>query len=324
MPLPDVSLDAASVSPTTPTPVTESPVVGKPVSEKPWWDWGWEKLIDPTTYQEHAPKVLGALFVMLVGWILAGWISRLTYRSLKLAKIDETLSRFLTKFVWWSVLVLSVVVCLAIFKVETTSFAAAIGAVGFAIGLAFQGALSNFSAGIMLLVFRPYKVGDVIVVGGQTGKVDEIDLLTTTLDTVDNRRIMIPNASIFGNTIENTSYHQTRRIEVKVGVAYSADIDRTYDVLMRAVCAIPGILPEPVPEVVLLELADSSVNWSVRAWSTTAEFGLVKQRTIRAIKLALDQAGIEIPFPQMDVNVRGPATVRIDSMPPSGAVPRAA
>jgi small conductance mechanosensitive channel len=257
--------------------------------------------------EAHGPKVIGALIVLFLGWMVAGWVSRLTYRSLKLARIDETLSRFMTKFSWWSVLVLAVVVCLSIFKVETTSFAAAIGAVGFAIGLAFQGALSNFASGIMLLVFRPYKVGDVIVVGGQTGKVDEIDLLTTTLDTPDNRRILIPNASIFGSTIENTSYHHTRRVDVTVGASYSADIDQTYEILMRAVCAIPGILSEPAPEVVLLELADSSVNWSVRGWTTTADFGVVKQRTLRAVKLALDRANIEIPFPQMDVNLRGPA-----------------
>ena len=281
----------------------------------------WESWIK--SGEDHGPKVVGALFVLFVGWMVAGWVSRLTYRSLKLAKIDETLSRFLTKCSWWSVLVLAVVICLGIFKVETTTFAAAIGAVGFAIGLAFQGALSNFSAGIMLLMFRPYKVGDVIVVGGQTGKVDEIDLLSTTLDTPDNRRIMIPNASIFGNTIENTSYHQTRRIEVTVGAGYTADIDQTYEVLMRAICAVPGILSEPAPEVVLLELADSSVNWSVRAWATTTEFGLVKQRTIRAVKLALDQAGIEIPFPQMDVNLRGPATVSI-SQPANAANHKAA
>lgn len=281
----------------------------------------WESWIE--SGHDHGPKVVGALFVLFVGWMVAGWVSRLTYRSLKLAKIDETLSRFLTKCSWWSVLVLAVVICLGIFKVETTTFAAAIGAVGFAIGLAFQGALSNFSAGIMLLMFRPYKVGDVIVVGGQTGKVDEIDLLSTTLDTPDNRRIMIPNASIFGNTIENTSYHQTRRIEVTVGAGYTADIDQTYEVLMRAICAVPGILSEPAPEVVLLELADSSVNWSIRAWATTTDFGLVKQRTIRAVKLAMDQAGIEIPFPQMDVNLRGPATVSV-SQPASTSNHKAA
>ncbi len=273
-----------------------------------WW-LDWNNLLKHG--ELYAPTVIGALVVLFAAWIAAGWISRLVYRSLKLAKLDETLARFTTKFAWWGILVLALAGCLDKFGVQTTSYAAALGAVGFSIGLAFQGALGNFAAGIMLLVFRPYKVGDVIVVGGQTGKVDEIDLFSTTLDTPDNRRIMIPNGSIFGNTIENTSYHQTRRVEVTVGAGYAADIDQTYEVLMRAVCAVPGILSEPIPEVALLELADSSVNWSVRAWATAADFGLVKQRTLRAVKLGLDQAGIEIPFPQMDVNLRGPATVRI-------------
>lgn len=259
----------------------------------------------------YTPRVIGALVILIGAWILAGWISRLIYRSLKLAKIDETLSRFMTKFTWWSVLVLGVVACLECFDVKTTSFAAAIGAVGFAIGLAFQGALGNFAAGVMLLIFRPYKVGDVIVVGGQTGTVDEIDLFSTTLDTPDNRRILIPNASIFGNTIENTSFHRTRRVDITVGVGYAADIDRTYETLMRAACAIPGVLETPAPEVVLLELANSSVNWSVRVWSQSSEFGLLKQRTIRAIKLALDQAAIEIPFPQMDINLRNGTIVSV-------------
>lgn len=271
--------------------------------------WDWQSLFKQA--EIYTPRVVGALFLLIGAWILAGWVSRLTYRSLKLAKIDETLSRFMTKFTWWSVLVLGVIACLACFKVETTSFAAAIGAVGFAIGLAFQGALGNFAAGIMLLIFRPYKVGDVIVVGGQTGTVDEIDLFSTTLDTPDNRRILIPNASIFGNTIENTSFHRTRRVDITVGVGYAADIDRTYETLMRAACAIPGTLETPAPEIVLLELADSSVNWSVRVWSQSAEFGLMKQRTIRAIKLALDQAAIEIPFPQMDINLRNGTVVSV-------------
>ena len=268
------------------------------------FSWDWQILFKQA--EVYTPRVVGALVLLIGAWILAGWISRL-----KLAKIDETLSRFMTKFTWWSVLVLGVVACLACFKVETTSFAAAIGAVGFAIGLAFQGALGNFAAGIMLLIFRPYKVGDVIVVGGQTGTVDEIDLFSTTLDTPDNRRILIPNASIFGSTIENTSFHRTRRVDILVGVGYAADIDRTYEVLMRAACSIPGIVETPAPEVVLVELANSSVNWSVRIWAQSAEFGLLKQRTIRAIKLALDQAAIEIPFPQMDINLRNGTIVSV-------------
>lgn len=283
-------------------PKTAEKVVAEEASK------GWVSWDSLRTYgRDHASDVLGAFGLLLGAWIVAGWLSRLVYRSLRIAKVDETLARFSTKFTWWGVLVLAAFACLEIVGIKATSFAAAIGAVGFAIGLAFQGALGNFAAGIMLLVFRPYKVGDVIVVGGHTGKVDEIDLFSTTLDTPDNRRIMIPNASIFGSTIENTSFHQTRRVEVLIGVGYTADIDQTYEILMRAACAVPGIFAEPVPEVVLMELAGSSVNWSVRVWSSAADFGLVKQRTIRAIKLALDQAQIEIPFPQMDINLRSVA-----------------
>ncbi len=282
---------------------TSSEPSTKNVVIEPAKSWlSWEQL--QVYGKNHAEGVLGAFALLIAAWIVAGWVSRLMYRSLKLAKIDETLARFATKFTWWGVLVLAAFACLEIVGIKATSVAAAIGAVGFAIGLAFQGALGNFAAGIMLLVFRPYKVGDVIVVGGQTGKVDEIDLFSTTLDTPDNRRIMIPNGSIFGNTIENTSFHQTRRVEVTVGVGYAADIDHTYEVLMRAACTVPGSLSEPVPEVVLIEMAESCVNWSVRVWVNSADFGLIKQRTIRAIKMALDQASIEIPFPQMDINLR--------------------
>lgn len=270
-----------------------------------------DKLFDPALYRDYAAPVIGALFGLFAAWIAARWVSRLIYRSLKLAKIDETLARFTTKFVWWGILVLALVGCLESFGVKTTSYAAAIGAVGFSIGLAFQGALGNFAAGIMLLIFRPYKVSDLIVVGGHMGKVDEIDLFSTTLDTPDNRRIVIPNGSIFGNTIENMSYHQNRRVEVPVGLSYSADIDQTYEVLMRAVCAVAGVLTEPAPEVILLELGNSSVNWAIRAWTPKTEFLLVKQRIVRAAKIALDQAGLEIPFPQMDVNLRGPAAIRL-------------
>ncbi len=267
----------------------------------------WSRLLAPA--EAYGPRVIGAVCLLFAAWILAGWISRLTYRSLQLAKFDLTLSRFLTKFAWWGVLVLGVLACLDMFGVKTTSFAAAIGAVGFAIGLAFQGALGNFAAGVMLLIFRPYKVGDVIVVGSQTGKVDEIDLFSTTLDTPDNRRIMIPNGAIFGNTIENTSFHNKRRIDITIGVAFAADIDRTYEVLMRAACGVPGGLSTPEPEIVLLELTNSTVNWSVRVWTNSEDFGLVKQRTIRSVKLALDQAAIEIPFPQMDVNLKNTSAV---------------
>lgn len=251
----------------------------------------------------YGGRVAVALAVLIAGWIFAGWVGGVTRKALARAKVDETLSKFLSKLARWAILLLVVLACLSVFGVETTSFAAVIGSAGIAIGLAFQGTLSNFAAGIMLLMFRPFQVDDVITVAGQTGKVNEIELFTTTLDTFDNRRFIIPNGQVFGATIENISHHPHRRADVDVGVAYSADIDRTREVLTQAAQNVPGRMDDPEPAVILLGLGDSAVNWSVRVWAKADEFGDVKQAAIRGVKLALDEAGIEIPFPQMDVHM---------------------
>ena len=255
------------------------------------------------TVVAYGGRVVVALVVLFAGWILAGWVGRVTQKALTKAKIDETLAKFLCKTARWAILLLVILACLSVFGVETTSFAAVLGSAGIAIGLAFQGTLGNFASGIMLLMFRPFQVGDVVTVGGITGKVDEIELFTTTLDTFDNRRFIIPNGSVFGTTIENISFHPQRRVDVAVGVAYSADIDRTREVLTQAVQNVPGKLDDPEPATVLLDLGDSCVNWSVRVWARSDDFGAVKQAATRAVKLALDEANIEIPFPQMDVHV---------------------
>jgi small conductance mechanosensitive channel len=245
------------------------------------------------------------LFVLLtLAWTLAGWASNLVKTSLRKLKFDETLTLFLAKLTWWSIVLLAALACLSKFGVETASFAAVIGATGFAIGLAFQGTLSNFAAGAMLLIFRPYKVGDVVNVAGFLGKVDEIELFTTTIDTFDNRRIIVPNSSIFGAVIENVTYHKKRRVDVEVGVSYSADIDETRRVLTEAANATEGAYTEPEPAIVLMALGASSVDWSVRVWAPTSEFGDVKQALIRSVKMNLDAAGLEIPFPQMDLYVK--------------------
>jgi small conductance mechanosensitive channel len=200
-------------------------------------------------------------------------------------------------------LFLTALTCLSYFGIETTSFAALIGAAGLAIGLAFQGTLSNFAAGAMLLIFRPYKVGDTITSGNYQGTVAEIALFTTEVDTFDGRRIIIPNSSINGSVIENVTYHRLRRVDVPVGVAYDADIDATRRALERALTMVTQAVRDPAPDVVLVGLGDSAVNWTVRVWATQKDFGLAKQALIRAVKMELDQAGIGIPFPQMDVHL---------------------
>lgn len=269
-----------------------------------------EKLLNAMTAvaMTYGPKVITALVILGVGWIAAGWAGRVTRNALTRARVEPTLTGFLSRLVTWGTMLLVVLACVSIFDVETTSFAAIIGSAGIAIGLAFQGTLSNFAAGMMLLMFRSYKVGDLIQVAGQMGKVHAIELFTTTLDTLDNRRLIIPNGQIFGSTIENITYHPYRRADVNVGVAYAADIDATRRVLLEAAQRVPGGLADPPPDVFLLDLGNSSVNWSVRVWANAADFGAVRQATVRGVKMALDEAGIEIPFPQMDVYVRHETT----------------
>jgi small conductance mechanosensitive channel len=251
----------------------------------------------------YSSRVAVALVVLLIGWIFAGWVGGITRRALAKTKFDETLAKFLCKLARWSILLLVILACLSVFGVETTSFAAVLGSAGIAIGLAFQGTLGNFASGVMLLMFRPFQVGDVVTVDGITGMVDEIALFTTSLDTFDNRRFIVPNGTVFGNTIENISFHSQRRADVAIGVAYSADIDRTREVLMEVARNVPGALDDPEPAVILLDLGDSSVNWSLRVWAKAENFLAVKQAATRAAKLALDEANIDIPFPQMDVHV---------------------
>lgn len=249
-------------------------------------------------------RVALVLVLLTLAWTVAGWMSSLVKTSLRKLRFDETLTLFIAKLTWWGIIGLAALACLSKFGVETTSFAAVIGAAGFAVGLAFQGTLSNFAAGAMLLIFRPYKVGDVVNIAGNLGKVDEIELFTTTIDTFDNRRIIVPNSEIYGAVIENITYHRLRRVDVAVGVSYAADIDKTREVLENAARATDGCLTDPEPAIVLQELAGSSVNWSVRIWGPTSNYADMKQALIRQVKYHLDRADIEIPFPQMDVHVR--------------------
>jgi small conductance mechanosensitive channel len=249
---------------------------------------------------------LRAAFVvvlMILAWTISSWMSKAVEKALRRVKFDETLTLFLARLVRWGILFLTGLSCLSWFGIETTSFAAVIGAAGLTIGLAFQGTLSNFAAGAMLLVFRPYKVGDTITSGSYQGTVAEIALFTTEIDTSDGRRIIIPNSTINGSVIENVTYHRLRQVAVPVGVAYDADIDTTRKALERALAMVPQAVKQPAADVVLVGLGDSAVNWTARVWATQADNGAAKQALIRAVKMELDQAGIGIPFPQMDVHL---------------------
>ncbi len=255
---------------------------------------------------KYGLDVLGAVAVLIVGWIASKWARRITRRGMeRRPDVDATLTKFFSNLIGWIVLAVAVIAALEMFGVKTTSFVALLGAAGLAIGLAFQGTLSNFAAGVMLLVFRPFKVGDAIKVAGETGKVDEVGLFMTNLDTFDNRRIVIPNSNIFGSVIETITFHSTRRVDVSVGTEYPADLDEVRQVLERAAQDVPGKLDDPKPQIVLLELGGSSIDWQVRVWAPTSDYWDVRQATTRLVKKHLDEAGIGIPFPQMDVHLDG-------------------
>lgn len=306
-------LPFAQVSP--PAPVVEPPATAPaPPSKEETITKMWENVrvldfqsLDRDQWlaavEQLALRAALVLVLAFLAWTVSSWASSAVRSGLRRVKFDETLTKFVAKLVRWVILLLVGLLILSKFGIETTSFAAVIGAAGLAVGLAFQGTLSNFAAGAMLLIFRPYKVGDVVNVAGNLGVVFEIELFTTSLDTFDNRRIILPNSEIFGAVIENITYHPVRRADVSVGTAYSADIDQTRSVLEAAVSSVPQVATDPAPAVVLTELGGSSVNWSVRGWARSDEFSDAKQAILRAVKNSLDHAEIEIPFPQMDIRV---------------------
>lgn len=249
--------------------------------------------------------VLSALLILIVAYFLSSFVSRLASQPIT-RRVDETLGRFIGKLVFYSIMTFTLLGILGMFGISVASFAAVIAAAGFAIGLAFQGTLSNFAAGILLLVFRPFKVGDVVSAGGITGKVYEIDLFSTTFDTPDNRRIIVPNSQIYGNTIENITFHQHRRVDVHVGVEYRAGIDETRAALTSAAESLRDRLIDEEGrgyQVYLLELADSSVNWVIRFWTTAGDFWEVKELLTAAVKESLESQNISIPFPQMELHL---------------------
>lgn len=251
-------------------------------------------------YGLRALAVLGVLVAALVG---ARFARVAAVRALERAKVEATLAKFFANLIRYTILGMSALVCLSALGIETTSFAAMLGAAGLAVGLSLQSSLSNFAAGVLLLTFRPFKVGDFVNVAGTSGKVDEIELFSTRLITPDNRVLILPNASVFGSTIENVNALTTRRVDVNVGVAYGASIDETRRILEQAATSVEGVLPAPASQIMLNELGASSVDWVVRVWAPTDQYWVVRERVVRAVKLELDTASIGIPFPQVDVHL---------------------
>ncbi len=245
-----------------------------------------------------------ALILLIVGYLIASFVGRMIGNTVT-RRIDKTIGRFAGKMVQNSIMALVILGALGYFGIDVTSFAAILAAAGFAVGMALQGTLSNFAAGVMLLVFRPFHVDDYIKIGDVEGTVEEIDLFTTKLNTLDNRHVIIPNGNIFGETMENYTHNSARRADIDVGVAYESDTRTTRRILEDAISSIPGSLNTPSPQVVLVSLGDSAVNWQCRVWCSPNEYFPVKEQATEAVKNALDRAGISIPYPQMDIHVAG-------------------
>lgn len=248
-------------------------------------------------------KVLGAIVLLTVGRMVSAWLRRIVRRLLERANIDATLIPFLAGLAYYLAMAAVLVAVLDMVGIQTASLIAVFGAAGLAVGLAMQGTLSNFAAGVMLLLFRPFRVGDYIEAGGHGGSVHAIGLFTTVLNTPDNVQIILPNSSVFGNTIKNYAANDTRRVDMVVGISYDDDIGRAIEVIQGVLGQDSRVLSEPAPVIAVSELGDSSVNIVVRPWCQRADYWGLRFDLTRSFKEQLEAAGCSIPFPQRDVHL---------------------
>lgn len=244
-----------------------------------------------------------ALAIFIVGRLVIKLILKGVGVALTRAKIDQMLVNFILSVGHALLLLMVIVASLNQLGVDTTSLVAILGAAGLAIGLSLQDSLKNFAAGVMLIVFRPFRVGDYVEAGGVSGVVEGINLFTATLMTVDNREVIVPNGAIYSGAITNYSRRSTRRVDMVFGIGYEADLKQAKALLETILAEDPRVLKDPAPVVAVAELADSSVNFVVRPWVASADYFAVLWDTTEAVKLRFDEAGISIPFPQMDVHL---------------------
>jgi small conductance mechanosensitive channel len=246
-------------------------------------------------------KILAAGLILVIGNWLAKKAGVLFSTVMDRHEVDVTLTKFLRNIIYYALLAAVVIAAAGQLGINTTSFLTVVGAAGLAVGLALKDSLANFSSGVMLILFRPFKVGDFVTVGGESGTVEEITIFNTIMNTPDNQRKIVPNGQISNNTITNVTANDTRRIDLVIGISYDDDIKAAEKILQDVVKAESRVLAEPATQIAVSELADSSVNFVVRPWVKTNEFWPTRFALIENIKLALDEAGITIPYPQRDV-----------------------
>lgn len=256
---------------------------------------------------EYGLNIVAAFLTLFIGIFIARLIAGGFHKVLTKRKLDTTIVDFVSHMIKYVIVAFVVIAALSRIGVQTTSFIALIGAAGLAIGLALQGSLSNFASGVLIIVLRPFKAGEYIEAAGIAGSVESVQIFATTLVTVDNKFVVVPNSAILGGNIINYSRKATRRIDLTIGVSYNANLQQTKALLERVVKENALVLKSPEVQVAVAELADSSVNFVVRPWVKSDDYWPVRFQLMEAIKDGLDEEGIEIPFPQMDVHVDKPA-----------------
>jgi len=256
-----------------------------------WIDKGYELLL------EYTPKILLALAIWIIGAFIIKYLRKGISKSMDKANYDPSLKKFLLNLISWLLKIALIVIVLGTMGIQTASFAAIIAAAGLAVGLALQGSLGNFAGGVLIMIFKPIKLGDLIEAQGEIGVVKEIEIFTTKLTGLSNREIIIPNGALSNGNIINYTTEGTRRVDLVFGVGYDSDIKEAKAVLMKVLKDNPKVLTEPAPTVNVLELADSSINFAVRPWCKGEHYWDVYFETTENTKEALDAAGIEIPYP---------------------------
>jgi len=251
----------------------------------------------------YSLKVVAAILVLIIGKWIAHKISKILGVLLEKNKVDVTLVGFLSNIIYYTLMIVVMIAAAGQLGINTTSFLTIVGAAGLAVGLALKDSLSNFASGVMLILFRPFKVGDVITTGGITGKVNEISIFTTIINTPDNQRVIVPNGGITSNVITNVTANPTRRVDMVFGIGYDDDIAQAKKILMDLLEADSRVLKDPAPTVAVSELADSSVNFIVRPWVKTEDYWDVRLGLTEKVKVTFDQAGISIPYPQQDLHL---------------------
>ena len=252
---------------------------------------------------KYSIKIVGALLIFFIGKWLAHKITFLVKKLMEKSKLDQMLVEFSESIVYFVILVGVILAALNTLGVQTTSFIAIFGAVGIAVGLALQGSLANVGAAVLIMFFRPFKIGDTIEAGGAMGTVEDINLFSTIISPIDNRTIIVPNSKIIGSNIINYSNKKQRRIDHTIGISYNDDLKRAKEVLIELLANEPRVLNDPAVFVGVSELAENSVNFTVRAWVKTEDYWDVYFLLLEQIKITFDEKGITIPFPQMDVHV---------------------